>query len=203
VSAARVVAVLARPSPLLPPPLAVAMLTDVIDLVADTAEVGSAVAVAAGHDETTRGLTWPGTDLVSVSNDPNVAEVLQAAETTGANAVAVVACDVPDLPNLLLGKLFSALAGPRGASVAVCPAESGGLVAAAAMVPLSGWLRQLSVRFDDDDAMAQLIAGAPLTELSIGPGWHRVRSVADLSRLDPGLEGWDATRAYLNESAGI
>jgi len=29
------------------------------------------------------------------------------------------------------------------------------------------------------------------------PGWHRLRSVEDLSRLDPGLEGWQATRGLL------
>jgi 2-phospho-L-lactate guanylyltransferase (CobY/MobA/RfbA family) len=176
------------------------MLSDVIDLIADTAEVDSAVAVAAAYATTIRGLTWPGTDVVSVSDDASVAEVLQAVETTGAHAVAIVACDVPDLPSLMLGKLFSAMAGPRGASVAVCPAEAGGLVALAAMVPVSGWLRQLSVRFDDEDAMAQLLAGAPLTELSIAPGWHRVRTADDLTRLDPGLEGWDATRAYVHDT---
>lgn len=196
---ARVVAVLARPSSVLPAPLVVAMLTDVIDLVADTAEVEPAVAVAAGYNAPIPPLTWPGTDIVSVPQDPSVADVLQAVETTSAHAVAVVACDVPDMPSLLLGKLFSALAGPRGASVAVCPADGGGLVAVAAMAPLSGWLRQLPVRFDDSDAVAQMHAGAPLAELSVGPGWHRVRTGDDLSRLDPGLEGWDATRSYLDD----
>lgn len=197
----RVVAVLARPSSVLPAPLVAAMISDVVDLVADTEQVDSAVAVAAGYDGTTRDLTWPGTDVVAVSADPTVAEVLQAVQTTAAHAVAVVACDVPDLPSLMLGKLFSTMAGPRGASVAVCPGETGELVAVAAMVPVSGWLRQLAVRFDDPDAMAQLRAGAPLTELSTGPGWHRIRELADLARLDPGLDGWDATRAYLNALA--
>jgi hypothetical protein len=196
----RVVAVLARPSPALPAPLAVAMLTDVLGVVAATAEVDCAVAVAAGCDAVTADQPWPGTDVVSVSADPTVAEVLQAVETTNAHAVAVVAGDVPDLPSELLDRLFSAMAGPRGASVAVCPAQAGGLVAVAAMVPVSGWLRQLSVRFDDPDAMAQLLAGAPLTELSTGPGWHRIREPADLPRLDRGVAGWDATRAHLDRS---
>ena len=40
-----------------------------------------------------------------------------------------------------------------GASVAVCPADGGGLVAVAAMVPVSGWLRALSVQLDDADAI--------------------------------------------------
>jgi hypothetical protein len=140
---------------------------------------------------------WPGVDLVGVDADPTVPELLQAVETPGATEVAVVVGDVPDLPVLLLGKLFSALAGPRGAAVAACPAEGGGLVAVAAMVPLSGWLRQAAMRFDDIDALDQLRGAAPLVELSIGPGWHRIRQEADLDRLDLGLEGWEATRAYL------
>jgi 2-phospho-L-lactate guanylyltransferase (CobY/MobA/RfbA family) len=193
----RVVAVLARPSRSLPPELAVALLTDVIDLVADTPEVDSALVVTEGYAVAAGEITWPGTEIVSVAADPSVVDVLEAIRVTDAVAVAVVAADVPDLPTLLLGKLFSALAGPRGASVAVCPAAGGGLVAAAAMVPLSGWLRRLTVHFDDLDAVETLRAAAPLTELSIGPGWRRVRELGDLGHLDPGLEGWDHTRAYL------
>jgi hypothetical protein len=33
------------------------------------------------------------------------------------------------------------------------------------------------------------------------PGWHRVRTSADLDRLDPGLEGWENTRAVLGATA--
>jgi 2-phospho-L-lactate guanylyltransferase (CobY/MobA/RfbA family) len=190
----RVVAVLARPSAVLPSGLVDAMLADVVELVTDTELVDTAIAVAPGYDVP----GWAGVDVVGVSDDPTVAEVLQAVETPGAIAGAVVVGDVPDLPVLLLGKLFSALAGPRGAAVAACPAEGGGLVAVAAMLPVSGWLRQTGVRFDDLNALDALRGAAPLIELSVGPGWHRVRSEADLARLDPGLEGWEATRAYLS-----
>lgn len=193
----RVVAVLVRASAGLPGALVDVMLTDVIDLVTDAENIDAAIALAEGYDVTALLPAWDGLDLVRVSADPSLAEVLQEVETTDSTAVAVVVADAPDLPVLLLGKLFSAIAGPRGASVAVCPAAGGGLVAAAAMVPISGWLRQLSVRFDDRDALDVLHASAPLTELSVGPGWHRVRDHADLALLDPGLEGWDATRAYL------
>jgi hypothetical protein len=113
-------------------------------------------------------------------------------------AVAVVAPDVPDLPTLMLGKLFSALVGPRAGSVAVCPDEHGGVVAVAASLPIPTWLQGVPVGLDSPDAVAALRAGAPQSELSIGPGWHRVLAIGDLTRLDPGLEGWDATRAYLN-----
>ena len=39
---------------------------------------------------------------------------------------------------------------------------------------------------------------APPRSLSVGPGWHRIRAAEDISRLDPGLEGWEATRALLS-----
>jgi hypothetical protein len=135
--------------------------------------------------------------MVHVAADATVADVLQAVETADATEVAVVVSDVPDLPVLLIGKLFSALAGPRGAAVAVCPAEGGGLVAVAAMLPLTGWLRQTPLHFDDPRALDVLHIAAPLIELSVGPGWHRIRTEPDLDSLDPGLEGWAATRAHL------
>jgi 2-phospho-L-lactate guanylyltransferase (CobY/MobA/RfbA family) len=190
----RVVAVFARPSPTLPTELSLAMLSDVVDLVADTPQVESALVVAEGYDGAAA-LTWPGTRVVQVSSEPTVAEALQAGGP--AIAVAVVVPDAPDLPTLLLGKLFSALTGRRGAALAICPAEGGGLVAAAAPVPLAGWVAALAVGFDDTDAVEALEAAAPPGGLSIGPGWHRVREIGDTARLDPGLEGWDATRAYL------
>jgi hypothetical protein len=34
--------------------------------------------------------------------------------------------------------------------------------------------------------------------IATAPGWHRLRTPADLTRLDPGLEGWDNTRALLS-----
>jgi 2-phospho-L-lactate guanylyltransferase (CobY/MobA/RfbA family) len=189
----RVAAVFARSNPQLPVGLVDAMLADVVDLVTDAELVDPAIVVAEGYDAA----TWPGITTVAVGADPTITELLLAAQTPDATAVAVVVADVPDLPVLLLGKLFSALAGPRGAGVAACPAEGGGLVAVAAMLPLSGWLRQASLRFDAPDAMDALRAAAPMIELSVGPGWHRIRGEADLARLDPGLEGWEATRSYL------
>jgi hypothetical protein len=120
--------------------------------------------------------------------------VLAAIATTGADEGAVVCPDAPDLPALLLGKLHSSL---TGAEVAVCPSESGGLVALAARLPVAGWLAGTGVRLDDHDAVAALRAAAPRRSLVIGSGWHRIRTPEDTALLDPGLEGWDATRALL------
>jgi hypothetical protein len=195
----RTVAVLPRPPGALSAGLAAAMLADVVDLVAETPLVASALAAPLGYDAA-GALTWPGTIRVEVPADPTVAEVLNAlAVMSEPNvlALAVVVADVPDLPTLLLGKLFSALAGPRGAAVAVCPAQGSGLVAVAANLPVVGWLSSCAVRLDDPDALDQLRAAAPLVELSVGPGWRRIREPGDVVGLDPGLEGWDATRAYL------
>jgi hypothetical protein len=193
----RVVAVFARPPASLPTALASAMLEDVVDLVTETPLVDAALAVAEGYDVASQALTWPGTPVLAVSAEATAAEILAAASAPRVLAVAVVAPDVPDLPTLLLGKLFSALAGARGAAVAVCPAEGGGLVALAANLPLVPWLAACQVRLDDADALEALRQAAPLTQLSVGPGWRRVREPADVAGLDAGLEGWDATRAYL------
>jgi hypothetical protein len=193
----RIVAVLAGPAPDLLAGLVTAMLEDVVDLVTDTPQVTPALAVPAGHDVAAQALTWPGTPVVSVPAQPTVGQVLAAAARADAPAVAVVAPDVPDLPTLLLGKLFSALAGPSGAAAAVCAAVDGGLVAVSANLPLAGWVVDLQVRLDDRDALAVLQQAAPPGGLRLGPGWHRVRAAADLATLDPGLEGWEATRAYL------
>lgn len=194
----RVVVVLARPSDALPSELTAAMLADVIDLVADTPEVDSALAVAAGYDASASVLTWPGTPVVTVAASPTLAEILVAAPTTQAVAVAAVVPDAPDLPTLMLGKLFSALAGRGRTSFAVCPDDRGGLVAVAASLPIPSWLTGVAIGLDSPDGLDALRAAAPPGELTIGPGWHRVRAEDDLRRLDPGLEGWDATRAYLS-----
>lgn len=189
-------AVLVRPPAALPADLCAAMLSDVVDLVADTPQVDGALVVATGAESLAGEVAWPGTPVVNVSADPTVAEVLTAVSPLATAAVAVVVPDVPDLPTLLLGKLFSALAGPPRRSFAVCPASAGGLVAAAigdSGVP--AWLDR-GLRFDDAAGLATIKAAAPPRELTAGPGWRRIRSEADLASLDPGLEGWEATRAW-------
>lgn len=195
----RVVAVMARPNDALAPPLVAAMLSDVIDLVADTPQVDAALAATPGYDVTAESLSWPGTTIVAVPPEPMLGEVFEAIAggESGWTAIAVVAADVPDLPTLHLGKLFSAMAGPRGASVAICPASGGGLVAAATTLPVPDWLRSLPVGLDDTDALDRIRAASPAAGLSVVAGWHRIRTADDLAGLDLGLEGWDSTRAHL------
>src|SRR5437868_9475251 len=105
--------------------------------------------------------------------------------------IAVVAADAPDLPPLLIGKMFRELG---RALLAVCPAENGGAVALAVTLPLPDWAEP---DLDTPDLVTALRAQAPGRRMiATTPGWHRLRTPDDLARLDPGLEGWDNTRAF-------
>jgi hypothetical protein len=116
---------------------------------------------------------------------------------------------------------------PRRVDVAVCPADGGGLVALAAWLPVADWLAGIvpaqdladgtledgaladgalaggaladgTVELDLADAVDRLRRAAPRRgAVQVVPGWHRLRSPADVGRLDPGLEGWSATRGLL------
>lgn len=189
----RVVAVLA---PVAAGPLAMAMLEDVVDLVEEMREVDAALAVPAGAPEDVTSVTWPGMPVVALPVGARIVDVLDAlaAAVPDADEVGVVSPDVPDLPVLLLGKLHSAL---TSAQVAVCPDEAGGLVAVVARLPVTDWLGAAEVQLDGADAVARWRAVAPPRSLFVGPGWHRIRTAADTALLDPGLEGWENTRALL------
>lgn len=109
-----------------------------------------------------------------------------------ADEAVVVSGDAPDLPPLLIGKLFRELG---RANLAVCPAEGGGAVAVAARLPVPGWA---APDLDEPDVVAAMRRRAPGPRMvATGPGWHRLRKPEDVTRLDPGLEGWDNTRALL------
>jgi glycosyltransferase A (GT-A) superfamily protein (DUF2064 family) len=199
----RVVAVLvARPAPdgLDPPDLGLrmAMLEDVYETVAVLELVEAAVVVAADDPLAARvgEVTWPGTAVHAVPAGEGALggralRVLAAG--LGEGQLTLVAADAPDLPGLLVGKLHRALG---SAEVAVLPAAGGGLVAIATRVPLPGWLPDADL--DRPDALEVLRAAASRrTAVAVGPGWHRVRARGDVAHLDPGLEGWDVTRALL------
>lgn len=170
-------------------PLALAMLEDVVDLVADMTLVRACLVVPEGADPAVADVVWPGMPVVAVP-DRTLGAAVTALAAIGADEAGVVAADAPDLPALLLGKLHSAL---TSAAVAVCPAEDGRLVAVAARVPLAEWATGVTI----DDPLDRLRTAAPRRALHVGAGWHRVRTEDDARRLDPGLEGWEHTRALL------
>ena len=188
----RVVAVHATQS-IAPDSLAGAMLEDVVDLVAEMSQVAGALVVNAPAEAAARAVAWPSMP-VHVVAAADIGSGLRALADDGADEGALVAADAPELPALLVGKLFSAL---TTVEVAVCPAEGGELVALAARLPAAEWLRALDLSLDASNALDQLRAAAPRRGLQIGSGWHRVRTPDDIAKLDPGLEGWEATRAWL------
>lgn len=195
-----------------------ALVEDSCDLVAELERVSPAVAVSAST-ETDLGqlgvaeLAWPGTKVLPLARDGHdghdgpVAQTLAQLAALGAHQAAVLAADAPDLPLLLIGKLFRALGGElRRADVAVCPADGGGLVALACWLPLSAWAAHglaakpsdAVVELDRGDIIDRLRHAAPRpSAVQIVPGWHRLRSPADTYHLDLGLEGWAATRRVL------
>lgn len=177
--------------------LRMAMAEDVTEVVAALELVTPAVGAFPADLERAEEIVWPGTPVVSLPEDgaPGAVEAALFADLAGRGAemAALVAADAPDLPGLLVGKLFRALG---SAQVAVCPAEDGGLVAMAARLPCPAWAEGIGL--DTPLALELLSDAAPRRrDLGTAPGWHRVRTPAGLARLDPGLEGWDATRALL------
>ncbi len=132
-------------------------------------------------------IAWPGTPVLPIASPADAFAALPQEEEG-----VIVSADAPDLPPLLIGKLFRELG---RAHLAVCPAEGGGAVAVAARLPVPEWA---APDFDEPDVVAAMRSRAPGPRMvATGPGWHRLRKPQDVARLDPGLEGWDNTRALL------
>jgi hypothetical protein len=192
------VAVLLSASPPPQPPPGVdpdayrhALADDTVDVVAALAGTSAAVACAPADRDLAEHIAWPGMPVLPATT---LAEALIAA-TGQADLVAVVPADVPDLPGLLVGKLFSAL---EDVPVSVLPAAGGGLAGLSTRLPEPAWLvGALPEGLDTPVPVARLHAAAPPRSVVVGPGWHRLRAGADVTRLDPGLDGWDATRRLL------
>ncbi|WP_242885231.1 hypothetical protein [Actinomadura litoris] len=172
-----------------------ALLEDTYEVVAGLQLVTPALVLDPPAQPDAEAVTWPGTEIIREATLPGA---FAALHRLGSAEAALVAADAPDLPPLLIGKLFRALG---DAPAAACQAAGGnGLVALAARLPLPGWLAAALAEtgLDAPDALARLRAAAPRPGLvPQGPGWHRLRTPADLRHLDPGLEGWENTRALL------
>ena len=134
-------------------------------------------------------IVWPGTEVITIKDDEPLKIILQRLK---ADQAAVISADAPDLPPLLVGKLFRELG---RAEIPICPAENGGAVAMACALPPPTWA---DPDLDDERIVTTLRAQAPGSRrVATTPGWHRLRTPADVQRLDPGLEGWDNTRALI------
>jgi uncharacterized protein DUF2064 len=169
-----------------------ALLEDTYEVAAGMEHIVPALVLRPPVPSGAESIVWPGTEIV---REETLGAAFAALHRLGAEQAALIAGDAPDLPSLLIGKLFRAL---EHAPAAVCPAAGGGLVALAAHLPAPPWLVASGVHLDTPDALAHLRTAAPRPGLvQRGPDWHRLRAPADLSLLDPGLEGWENTRALL------
>jgi hypothetical protein len=119
--------------------------------------------------------------------------VFAAAHADGYEQAVLLAADAPDLPGLVIAKLLRPL---TTRPVAAAPSHSGtGLLGLAAALPAPSWLPATDLDSLSPQSLRRL--SPQVTDVAPASGWHRLGSVADLDRLDPRLEGWDATRALL------
>jgi hypothetical protein len=179
----------AAPPGIDPGRFAAACLADTYEAVSDLSEVRTGVA---GPPEVAE-LLWPG--ALHLPGELSIAEIADQLKNE-ADELVVVPADVPDLPGLVLAKLFKVL---HRVDLAIAPERGGtGCVALGLALQVATWLpaERLSL---DDDPYPQLVELAPDPRRVVrGPDWHRLRTPADVHRLDPGLEGWDETRALLS-----
>lgn len=165
-----------------------ACLADTYEVVADLIDVTAGIVGPPAAAE----LLWPGG--VWLPDAP----VLELARRVAADfdELVVVAADAPDLPGLVLAKMFKVL---HRVDVALAPERGGmGCVAVGLALPVASWLPALDL---DEDA-ARLPELAPSCSRAVrSPDWHRIRTPGAVNRLDPGLEGWELTRALLSGHA--
>ena len=167
---------------------AAACLLDSYEVVADLIGVTSGIAGPASAAE----MLWPGgLHLPEDITVPTMAGQLSEV----ANELVVLPADLPDLPGLVLAKLFKVL---HRTDIAIAPERGGdGCAAIGLSLPLADWIPDDA--FDlDHNPFERLSAAAPRrSRCTLSPAWHRLRTPDDLRRLDPGLEGWEETRALL------
>jgi hypothetical protein len=191
----RVAVVLARydassaaPDGIDPAAFAATCLLDSYEVVADLIGVTSGIAGPPSVAE----MLWPGAlHLPSDISVPAMARQL----SEEADELVVLPADLPDLPGLVLAKLFKVL---HRTDIGIAPERSGtGCAAIGVALPLADWIPEDA--FDlDNNPFTRLSAIAPRrSRCTLAPAWHRLRTPADVARLDPGLEGWEETRTLL------
>lgn len=168
-----------------------AMAEDVVDLLAGMADLDVVIAYSPDRQSDAAAIRWPDTTLVPA--DADAGTVLERLTESGYDVGAVVVPDAPDLPGLVVAKPFSALS---GGLVAAAPSTTGGLVMLASRLPMPEWLAVARPLYLDGDLE---LRPPRRRDVRTTPGWHRLRTPADIARLDPNLEGWEATRALLSK----
>jgi hypothetical protein len=226
-----------------PGAFAQALAEDVADLITELPGLDPVIGCTPEHRALAEAVSWPGTRLVPLPPGGAALALLAALAELGYDEAALIAPDVPDLPGLLVAKVFSGLAGalvgivpalptgrldlppltriPAAAGSAGRPTASAdgstgestgsadgptgsadglteGLAVFGCRLPAPRWLQAELADLDSPDAVGRLRAAAPgRRDLVVAPAWRRLRAPADIGGLDPGLEGWEATRALL------
>jgi Uncharacterized protein conserved in bacteria (DUF2064) len=171
-----------------PHQFAAACLADTYEVVAELTEVESGIAGPAWVGD----LLWPGDR--SWPADITVPD-LAAQVSSQMDELVVVPADVPDLPALVLAKVFKAL---QRADIVLAPERTGGCVAIGLALPMAGWIPADILDLDGRSTTALEAAAPRRNRWALAPEWHRLRTPAAVHRLDPGLEGWEQTRALLS-----
>lgn len=162
-----------------------ACLIDTYEVAADLVGVAAALCGPQELDE----LLWPDSRRYDPAAVPDLVQAVDADE------LVLVPADAPDLPGLVLAKVFQGLA---RSDVVVAPERAGpGCVALGLRLPLPAWVPVDDLDLDLDPR-SRLRSSAPRPGLvTLAPAWHRLRGAAAVHRLDPALEGWEETRALL------
>ena len=167
---------------------AAACLLDTYEVLADLIGVRSGIAGPAAVAE----MLWPG----ALHLPPDITVPALARQLSGeADELVVVPGDVPDLPGLVLAKLFKVL---HRTDIGLAAELAGiGCVAIGVSLPLADWIPDDAFDLDHNPS-TMLNASAPRrSRWTLAPTWHRLRTPEDVAHLDPGLEGWEETRALL------
>jgi hypothetical protein len=143
-----------------------------------------------------RHVGWPGLRAYRTPS-LTLAALLDGPARDGFDQAVLLAGDAPDLPGMLAAKLFRPLTTRTVSAAAQTGAD--GLLGLGVRLPGPNWLPDAGL--DDLTPMALRRCAPRSVEVAPAPGWHRLRGPADLAYLDPGLEGWEATRALLTAPA--
>jgi hypothetical protein len=166
---------------------------DAVDMLATLAEVEPALAVREDELHLAAAVGWPSMRVYGLGR-LCVPAILEVAAADGFEQAAVIAPDAPDLPGMLIAKLLRPLS-TRPVAAAPAAGDAAGLVGFACRLPAPEWLPEIDL---DTATVAGIRAAAPSHVDIVGtPGWHRLRTPEAFGRLDPALDGWDATRALL------
>jgi len=172
------------------------VLEDVVDLLAPLAEVETAVVTTEADRPLAEAVIWPGMRVYVVDVATPLSALRHLAQEGYAQA-AILAADAPDLPSMLVGKLLRPL-GRRQAAAAPDIGAERGLLGLAAVLPPPEWLIQADPTLEEATVPELRRAARKPGVVAEAMGWYRLRGPEAFRRLDPALEGWEATRALLS-----